>query len=457
MRMIIFSLGDFFVLLLLLPVVLRPLLHKEGTPDRIAIFAPFAFFISLLLLFSEGLSVKTLSICLTSFFVFFFNIRSLIRCFQKLPVDIFSPAAKIGCFLGFVLIFANGYLLFRHYPAKDVYRINKSPLTYVNVQKIFYGGTFEAGFEPLQKNQKASAKFYIFNFEGKPQKATPEKKFEIKEAWQNLLNNTKIISPNEKNENAENIEAVQIEEKLENTENFKTAQDFESVQNGEVLKNAQNIENFNNSSENLQNSGTLNNSISESGEKIAQNQSENKIIIYLPDIFTFVQENSISIKALASLGFKVISADFFDPATFYFKKIENKNYARSFYARYLKIFKEQELDTEYFTMIKTQELFAIVNFLSQKGLLNQVACVVADGNANLAVKKYNELTKSSLLCFTLNENIPGYIAGMGNLALFQPAVYNFLQDSPTDGWNQAQIIAKRVQKFILAENEKNTN
>ncbi len=432
--MTVFSLGEFFVLLLLLPVVLRPLLHKAGTTDRISIFAPFAFFISVLLVFADGLSVETISICAISFFIFFFNIRALVRCFQRLPVDLFSAGAKIACFLGFVLICATGHFVFKKYPFKDIYRINKSNLAYVSQQKQLYSGSFEKGFVPRDRKQKTSAEFYTFKFEGKPQRPEPVQKFEIKTAFEGLL------KKQPENEQAENT--AETAAKIDGN-----AEIAETAQNANLTASAEAVT-MQTETAPAAGNGT-NSAAAENGENTKEAaETEQKIIIYLPDVFTYVQENSITIKALAAKGYAVISADFFDQNRPYFNDWHNGNFVRSFYARYLAAYQPEDFDRQYFTVLKTHELYAIVSYLKEQNLADKIACVVADGEAAQAAQNYNKLTQSSLPVFALNENIPGYVPGMGNLALLQSAVYYHIQQSPTDGWTQAQIIAQRVQKFI---------
>lgn len=459
--MTIFSLGEFFVLLLLLPVVLRPLLHKAGTTDRLSIFAPFAFFISILLIFADGLSVETISITLISFFVFFFNIRALVRCIEKLPVDLFSTGAKIACFLGFALICATGHFIFKNYPFKNLYRINKSSLAYVSQQKTLYGGSFEEGFAPRQPKQKVTAEFYTFKFEGKPEKPEPEQKFEIKTAFAELFAKQPAEGGEntENTENAENSADAQTEENTENTTNIDAAAN-ENQQNPLPGENIANTENPANETGAAQaESGSGNTEISANLNLIEENSTNasaapQKIIIYLPDVFTYVQENVITIKSLAAKGYMVICADFFDPNRAYFNDWHNKNFARSFYARYLATYEPENFNQDYFSVLKTQELFAVVKYLQEQNLSDQIVCIVADGDAAQAAKNYNKITQCNFSIFALNENIPGYVPGRGNLALLQPAVYYHIQPSPTDGWTQAQIIAQRVQKFIEKQENK---
>ena len=63
----------------------------------------------------------------------------------------------------------------------------------------------------------------------------------------------------------------------------------------------------------------------------------------------------------------------------------------------------------------------------------------------------NEAENLDIPVFELNENIPGYISGMGNFAVNQPAVYTFVAKAPSDGWIQSQQIALRAEKAKLVQ------
>ena len=71
---------------------------------------------------------------------------------------------------------------------------------------------------------------------------------------------------------------------------------------------------------------------------------------------------------------------------------------------------------------------------------------MADGNASLAAKDFLEAEKLEIPLFKIDENIPGYISGMGNYAVNQPFAYNLVSSAPSDGWIQAQQIALRAEK-----------
>ena len=76
---------------------------------------------------------------------------------------------------------------------------------------------------------------------------------------------------------------------------------------------------------------------------------------------------------------------------------------------------------------------------------------MADGNASLAAKDFLEAEKLEIPLFNIDENIPGYISGMGNYAVNQPFAYNLVSSAPSDGWIQAQQIALRAEKTKIQQ------
>jgi hypothetical protein len=97
--------GEILVLVLLVPVLLRPFIRGLQRMEGIAILPLVSFLVSLLVAAGPGLRVSFLPVLLLSFIVFLSGLFSLIRMWRKLPTDWFSPVSVVWhCIL--IILFA---------------------------------------------------------------------------------------------------------------------------------------------------------------------------------------------------------------------------------------------------------------------------------------------------------------------------------------------------------------
>ena len=86
-----YFISQLLVCLLMLPALLRILISNRKQKDTLIIFAPVAFFMSLLLVPAFELTFSILLIIIESTLIFIVNIPSLNRYSKKLYIDSFSP------------------------------------------------------------------------------------------------------------------------------------------------------------------------------------------------------------------------------------------------------------------------------------------------------------------------------------------------------------------------------
>lgn len=130
--------GESAVLILLLPVLLRPLLKKHAPVDSVVMLAPLAFVLSLTLTAVYGFSYAQLTLIILSAMVLLTNIRALQRFANRLYVDSYSTAFCIAAWIELILIACSAPVLFYLRP----HTINPKP------QLSVYTGSFERGFKP---------------------------------------------------------------------------------------------------------------------------------------------------------------------------------------------------------------------------------------------------------------------------------------------------------------------
>ncbi len=87
--------GEILVLVLLVPVLLRPFIRGLQRMEGIALLPLVSFILSLLVAAGPGLRVSFLPVLLLSFIVFLSGLFRLIRMWRNLPTDWFSPVAAI--------------------------------------------------------------------------------------------------------------------------------------------------------------------------------------------------------------------------------------------------------------------------------------------------------------------------------------------------------------------------
>ena len=91
-RMSNYFISQLLVCMLMLLALLRILISNRKQEDSLVIFAPAAFFMSLIMVPAFGLTLSILLLIVESALIFIVNIPSLNRYSQKLYIDSFSPA-----------------------------------------------------------------------------------------------------------------------------------------------------------------------------------------------------------------------------------------------------------------------------------------------------------------------------------------------------------------------------
>lgn len=351
----ILFLSELFVLFLLVPVVFRVFFKKRNKVDTTVVFSLFAFIISILLVLTNGLSLSVIAAAVPCFFVFFFSLRSLGRCFQQLKMDAYTPGAIIASIFGIIFVAAGAYVIIAFYPVSTFIHLNSSECTPIEIQKENKAGSFASGFEkPELFKKKISVTFYSFS---------PE-----------------LTQENET--------------------------DFEKL----------------------------------------------PVIIYLPDVYTSINENRLSIESIARKGNIVLCADFYTKDGAYLDSFMNSHIFRSFalqtefFKAKVKNIPQDNSQLQIWQNIKVKELEAIFDYAKEAQLFDRIKLIAADGNAANAAEEFCTKSNIDIPVFAIDENIPGYIGSMGNLAVNQPAVYHYVAEIQSDGWIQSQQIAARIEK-----------
>ncbi|MGP1510266.1 MAG: hypothetical protein ACTTIU_07000 [Treponema lecithinolyticum] len=129
--------GESAVLILLLPVLLRPLLKKHARVDSAVTLAPLAFVLSLTLTAVYGFSYARLALIILSTAILLTNMRALQRFASRLYVDSYSTAFRIAAGIELILVVCSAAVLFYLRP----HTINPKP------QLSVYTGSFERNFK----------------------------------------------------------------------------------------------------------------------------------------------------------------------------------------------------------------------------------------------------------------------------------------------------------------------
>lgn len=180
------------------------------------------------------------------------------------------------------------------------------------------------------------------------------------------------------------------------------------------------------------------------------------VIVYLPDVYTSINENRLSIDSIVRKGNIVLCADFHTKDGAYLDSFMNSHIFRSFALQtaYFKAKAENipqdSSQLQIWHDIKVKELEAIFDYAKEAALFDRIKLIAADGNAANAAEEFCAKSNIDVPVFAIDENIPGYIGGMGNLAVNQPMVYHYFAETQSDGWIQSQQIASRIEKTIKA-------
>ena len=137
-------LGEFLILALLLIICGRVFIIKRSIARSGAVLAPITFLLSLIQLFTWGLTVQDMLLCLLSFIILFGNIHALTRLANSLYIDYFSPIFVIFSIIMSICIIAVGAILFYLRPAK----VQPEKL-HAEVSKLLLYGETITSMEPV--------------------------------------------------------------------------------------------------------------------------------------------------------------------------------------------------------------------------------------------------------------------------------------------------------------------
>ena len=146
---------------------------KTAKIDSFVVFAPLALLISVLNIFTFGLSLINLGVFALALLIFFTNVRSLFRISAKLVVDTYSPLFLIFTFFELALLIAAGIFIFLYRPVK----LNADKFD--STKKILrYTGNCSTGFSqilPDTFNQKTTAWINLYQPEQNENSTGPVK------------------------------------------------------------------------------------------------------------------------------------------------------------------------------------------------------------------------------------------------------------------------------------------
>ena len=149
----------------------------------------------------------------------------------------------------------------------------------------------------------------------------------------------------------------------------------------------------------------------------------------------------------------MLCADFYAKDRPYIDSFLNSRISRSFVLQTQRFKAEAEnlpvdkAQIEEWQKIKAEELSVLVDYARQEDFFDKIAVIAADGNACSAAEDYLKTANLNIPLFKIDDKIPGYINGMGNLSVNQPIAYKIVADAPSDGWIQSQQIALRIEKL----------
>lgn len=137
--------GEVLILLLTIVTCARVFFIEHTRIDSIVLFAPLAFFISILQLFIWGFNFAELVLLYFSFYIFFINWRGFLRFCNHLYVDTYSILFKISSSIGLIFAIFLTVIFFLYRPIHIDAKKNN-----VNVQTVFYTKNFHGNFESAE-------------------------------------------------------------------------------------------------------------------------------------------------------------------------------------------------------------------------------------------------------------------------------------------------------------------
>ena len=147
-----FFAGGLLILLLQLPIVLRPIFFKKPRIDAIVMFLPLSVIIMALYLFAFGLQIFSILLSILVLLIFFTNFRALLRFTNKLFVDHYSFPFCAASFLELILMIGMGIILVMYCPASDMeLSLNFDSKPEVLVTKTMYTGSAYRGMRERER------------------------------------------------------------------------------------------------------------------------------------------------------------------------------------------------------------------------------------------------------------------------------------------------------------------
>ncbi len=147
-----FFAGGLLILLLQLPIVLRPLFFKKPRIDSIVMFLPFSLIIMALYFFAFGAQLFSIQLLILVLLVFFTNFRAMLRFKNKLFIDHYSFPFCAASFIEFAAIIGAGVILFLYCPVADMeLSLNFNSKPEFSVKKTMYTGSAYRGMNEREK------------------------------------------------------------------------------------------------------------------------------------------------------------------------------------------------------------------------------------------------------------------------------------------------------------------
>ena len=150
-RMSNYFISQLLVCIFMFLVLLRILLSNRKQEDSLIIFAPVAFFMSLVLVPAFGLTLAVLLIIIESSLIFIVNIPSLNRYSQKLYIDSFSPIYIVfTCIFSVMFILLVVFIIFNR-PEPEPHTTNTPVILNIHKKVFRMEGTHSTGFGESDK------------------------------------------------------------------------------------------------------------------------------------------------------------------------------------------------------------------------------------------------------------------------------------------------------------------
>ncbi len=157
--------GSLFILVILLPAVLRFFFHKRAALDTAVLLAPGSFGAVLLYIAAYGISLVSLALLALSLVVCITNFRAFLRYVNGLVVDFYSPVFCISSFLEAILVvmFLVLQLIYPPFSDKEVFFTTQSRPSYTEQHSILSGSGYSGLVERSSLFGPANVSLYTFS------------------------------------------------------------------------------------------------------------------------------------------------------------------------------------------------------------------------------------------------------------------------------------------------------